>query len=425
MKKIWTILSVLLLAGVMVSCDSDKDDNVINDEPRAVNMLFPPQRIELTDAQRAYVGANNEFALNLFRHLCEASGTKSLFCSPLSVTYVLGMINSGAEGETQQEIQDVLAFGTDDPAAINAYCQNLIKNAPNLDPKVTLTIANSLFMNKNMAHVDDAYKAEMVKWYEAELSDLDFSDPNNVDVINQWAKEKTQGLIPTILSRDEFSASALLYLLNAIYFKADWAEKFEEKYTEKATFHSPSGNTTVDMMHQKVIVSYADMGDYTMIALPYGSGAFRMLLLLPKEGKDLDQVLANLKPTDLAEAHFASAEVDVKVPRWTTDSDMDLKKILWNMGIRRMFDPQEAQLTKMVKEGSPYVSMIKQKAAVEVNESGSKMAAVTVGGIEMLSAAPMPQTLGTKEFHADRPFAYLVTERTTNVLFFMGRNMGN
>ena len=86
MKKIWTILSVLLLAGVMVSCDSDKDDNVINDEPRVVNMLFPPQRIELTDAQRAYVGANNEFALNLFRHLCEASGTQSLFCSPLSVT---------------------------------------------------------------------------------------------------------------------------------------------------------------------------------------------------------------------------------------------------------------------------------------------------------------------------------------------------
>ena len=89
MKKIWTILSVLLLAGVMVSCDSDKDDNVINDEPRVVNMLFPPQRIELTDAQRAYVGANNEFALNLFRHLCEASGTKSLFCSPSSFGIML------------------------------------------------------------------------------------------------------------------------------------------------------------------------------------------------------------------------------------------------------------------------------------------------------------------------------------------------
>lgn len=424
MKKIWTILSVLLLSGVMVSCDSDKDDNVINDEPRVVNMLFPPQRIELTDAQRAYVGANNEFALNLFRHLCEANGSKSLFCSPLSVTYVLGMINSGSEGETQKEIQDVLSFGTDDPAAINAYCQNLIKSAPNLDPKVKLTIANSLFMNKNIALVDDAYKAEMVKWYEAELNDLDFSDQNNVDVINQWAKEKTEGLIPTILSKDEFSATALMYMLNAIYFKADWAEKFEERYTEKATFHSPTGNTTVEMMHQKVIVNYADMGDYTMIALPYGSGAFRMMLLLPKEGKDLDQVLANLKPTDLAEAHFASAEVDVKVPRWTTECDMDLKVILMNMGIRRMFNPFEAQLTKMVKEGSPYVSIIKQKAAVEVDESGSKMAAVTIGGFEMLSASSMPQTLGTKEFHADRPFAYLVTELSTNALFFMGRYMG-
>ncbi len=426
------VMGLLVLATALASCSSDKDE-MINGDAGAVNMLYPEKTIQLTSEQRSFVNANNIFSLNLFRNISETNGNKSTFCSPLSVTYVLGMLNAGAEGNTQKEIQNALGFGNADATAVNAYCENLIKSAPQVDPKVTLEIGNSIFVNNSIGKIAQPYQQEMEKYYEAKVEDMDFSNVRNVDRINDWCKEKTHSMIPQILSDDEFSKDVVMYLLNAIYFKADWAEKFDEKLTQKADFRAPSGKKKVDMMHQKVLATYGESGDYTSISLPYGNGDFCMRLLLPKEGKSLDNVLERLrhemsheKSLWPEELHEEACEVDVKVPRWDTYSDIPLIEVLQQMGIRQMFDWNTAELTKMAEHGTLYVSMMKQLAKIEVNETGSKAAAVTIAGVNYTtSIAPSKPAEPRKvEFHADRPFVYLITERGSNVVFFMGKYTG-
>ena len=424
--------AVLAMAACMAACSSDKDD-VIEGETGAVNMLYPEKTIRLTTEQRQFVNANNLFSLNLFRNISDAEENKSTFCSPLSVTYVLGMLNAGATGNTQKEIQQALGFGDGDPSAVNAYCEKLIKDAPEVDPKVTLEIANSIFVNNNIGTIAKPYQQEMEKFYEAQVADMDFRNVRNVDRINNWCNDKTHGMIPKILEDDEFKPDVVMFLLNAIYFKADWAEKFSESLTKKADFRAPSGKKKVDMMHQKVVARYGESGDYTSISLPYGNGDFCMRILLPKEGKSIDDVVnrlyhemsgeKSLWPEELQEQ---SCEVDVKIPRWDTNADIPLIDVLKKMGIRQMFDQKYAELTKMAEQGTLYVGMMKQKAKIEVNETGSKAAAVTIAGVNYTtSIAPSKPAEPRKvEFHADRPFVYLITERGSNVVFFMGKYTG-
>ena len=268
---------LLAIAGIGVSCSSEKDvvdpDVVISGDPNAV--------------------ISGE--LNLFREISENDGNKSSFCSPLSVTYLLSMLNAGAEGNTQKEIQDVLGFGTSNPTEINAFCENLLKTAPELDPKVTLSIANSIFVNNAIGKILPSYQQEMEKYYEAKVEDMDFGNVRNVDKINNWCNQQTNGMIPKILEDNEFDPNVVMFLLNAIYFKADWTEKFEEKYTQKADFIGASETKKVNMMHQKVLANYGESDEYTSLSLPYGDGAFCMKIFLPKEGKSINDVLGRLK----------------------------------------------------------------------------------------------------------------------------------
>jgi serpin B len=433
------VVMLLAFAGGLTSCSSESDDvivpkgsDVIEENARAVNMLYPEKSIRMTAGQSYMVHRNNLFSLNLFRNISEKDGNKSSFCSPLSVTYVLGMLNAGAVGNTQEEIQDVLGFRGCDSQAINSYCEKLIKTAPQVDPKVTLNIANSIFVNNAIGKIAQPYQQEMERSYEAMVEDMDFRNVRNVDKINGWCKEKTHDMIPTILDDNEFSSRVVMFLLNAIYFKADWAEKFDKKYTQEADFQAPSGKKKVEMMHQKVLAKYGESGDYTSLSLPFGDGDFCMKLLLPKEGKSIDDVLDRLHhemsgekslwPEELQEEN---CEVDVKVPRWETDSKIPLIDILKKMGIRQVFDPVEAELTKMTERGTLYVSMMKQLAKIEVNETGSKAAAVTVAGVNYTAYIPSEPVEPRKvEFHANRPFVYLITERGSNVVFFMGKYTG-
>jgi len=436
---------LLAIAGIGVSCSSEKDvvdpdivisgdpNAVISGEPRAVNMVYPEKVVNLTSEQRAYIVANNAFSLNLFREISENDGNKSSFCSPLSVTYLLSMLNAGAEGNTQKEIQDVLGFGTSNPTEINAFCENLLKTAPELDPKVTLSIANSIFVNNAIGKILPSYQQEMEKYYEAKVEDMDFENVRNVDKINNWCNQQTNGMIPKILEDNEFDPNVVMFLLNAIYFKADWTEKFEEKYTQKADFIGASDTKKVNMMHQKVLANYGESDEYTSLSLPYGDGAFCMKIFLPKEGKSINDVLGRLKyemsPDKMSVEGYEKndvCEVDVKIPRWETSTNMPLIKILKKMGIQQMFNPFFAELTKMAKGTSLYVGIMKQLAKIEVNETGSKAAAVTIGGTyELVSNIPsVPREPRKVDFHANRPFLYMITERGSNAVFFMGKYMG-
>lgn len=437
----------LLAMGLLTACSSGNDvvevpdqpkqeqpkpDNPKEDEPETpeledsmvVDMLPQTRAIQLTEEQREFAKKNNDFTFNLYRAINDAQQErKSIVTSPLSVTYVMGMLNDGAAGKTEEEITSVLGFGAGDKAAVNAYCQALIQQAPLADPSVKLQIANIVAADEDVV-LEDTYKLNMSDYYEADVASLDFSEPASLDYLNGWCNEKTEGMIPKII--DQLSPEAKLVLMNAICFKATWTEKFDEQDTKEETFTKADGTAaTVPMMYRNALIQYGANDVFSSVCLPFGSGdKYRMYVLLPSEGKSVDDVVKVLT-NDFWEKNRPSgnAVVDLKLPRFKTNSDIRLNDLISQLGAPSMFDSEKADFAEISKNYKDlYVSLLKQKATIEVSEEGTKASAVTVAMMETTSG-PMDYKKAT--FHADRPFVYLIQEWDTRAVFFIGTYEGD
>ena len=448
MKKITILLGLatIVLSCGLVSCSSSDEEIDLGEAKQVVNMLSEAQPIQLTKEQQTFANDNNSFTLNFLKTVNSVDKTgKSFIYSPLSITYVLGMVNDAATGKTEQELERILGFHEGGIQAVNEYCKKLIDGLPKVDEKLTLNIANALFVNQNMATLKAQYQKDMLQYYDAKAENLDFSSPTTLGTINGWAKDHTNGMIPTIL--DQVNPSTVTYLLNAIYFKADWASKFDKKNTKEEIFHPEyeylmdiSTPIKVPLMHQNVLIQYVKNGLYSAVNIPYGNGMWNMTVLLPEEGKTTDDVINELAKSGfndvdgkglyntMQEFIFSPYEVDLKLPRFETNSDTDqldihngLVGLMQQMGINLAFDPALAEIPNMC-ESPVYISMMRQKAAIKVNEEGSEAAAVTIAGIKFTSAAPVENPKAT--FHANRPFVYVIRESSSDVILFVGKFTG-
>ncbi|MBR5919267.1 MAG: serpin family protein, partial [Prevotella sp.] len=371
-----------------------------------------PKTITLTDAERELVKANNNFALRLFR---EARTEENAILSPLSITYALGMLNNGATGRTQQEINEVLGFGEAGAAAINAFCRKMLTEAPKLDD-TKVAIGNTIFVNEGMGYrLQDAFVQTVNTYYDAQPQARNFTDGKTMDVINQWASDHTNRMIKQILDERSFDPMAVSYLLNAIYFKGDWTNEFDPESTTEEPFN---GGDAVPMMNRLFYddIGYAENDLYQAISLCYGLGAYSMSIFLPKEGKTVADIVE--KMTDEDWKNFSgNYSVAVKLPRFETQTDQDLKEIMSNLGMSKAFS-ENAEFPNVCNE-PVYIALMKQVAKIKVNEQGSEAAAVTIIGEKALSANDYYAT-----FHATRPFLYVITEQSTGVVFFIGQYMG-
>lgn len=438
MKKILFLFAAAVLSVGMLSCSSSEEMNEnLGETKRVVDMLEKTQPIELTQEQKQFATDNNRFTLNFLKTVNEADRRgKSFIYSPLSITYVLGMVNDAAVGETERELEQTLGFHEGGIQAVNDYCKNLIDNLPKVDEKVTLDIANALFVNKNKTTLKTQFQQDMHTYYDAKAEALDFKSPTTLDHINDWCKEKTNGMIPSIL--DEVNPDVVTYLLNAIYFKADWASKFDTKNTKTETFTTNKGKTQLPMMHQNVLISYLKNSTYSAVIIPYGSGLWNMTVLLPEEGKTTDDVINEVTNSyilnnpgwcDAGGNTFQGYEVDLKLPRFETASDTDdaggLIPLMKKMGIRLAFDTDFAEIPNMCEKESVYISMMRQKAKVKVNEEGSEAAAVTIAGANLSTAVCPTPSYPKTEFHANRPFVYVIKEASSGVILFVGKYTGD
>ena len=442
MKKISKLLgltTIVLSCGLMSCSSSDVDEN-LGETETVVNMLSTPQPIQLTEEQKVFVNDNNQFALNFLKTVNDEypykTGTSFIY-SPLSITYVLGMVNDAAVGQTEQEIEQTLGFHKGGIKAVNDYCKNLIQNLPKVDEKVTLNIANAIFLNKNYTLIPQ-FEQDMKNYYDAKAEALDFSSPQTLGHINGWCNDKTKGMIPTIL--DEVNPDMASYLLNAIYFKADWTSKFDQKNTKEETFTTEKGSTTLHMMHQNVLISYMKTNTYSAVILPYGSGLWNMTVLLPENGKTTDDVINELTQSSILNNpgwcetggnFFSGYEVDLKLPRFEIASDTDelrpnlkdsLVDLMKKMGIKLAFDAIQADIPNMCTL-PVFIKMMRQKAKIKVNEEGSESAAVTVAGM-MYNSASGPREYPKATFHANRSFVYVIREASSGVILFVGKFTG-
>lgn len=426
MKKLTLIaLSALVFAG----CSSN---DTIGEEGTVIDMLPKTRAVELTQEQREYVTKNTDFSFNLFKTVSQMpEGQKSSILSPISVTYVLGMLNDGATGNTAKEITSVMGFGEDNAKGVNEFCKKLIEEVPKTDPSVTLEIANAVISNKSRnIELESAYLSDMKKYYGAEVYNLDFSKKvEALKNINGWCNSKTNGMIPEILNESELKADALLLFMNAIYFKATWTEKFDTKDTKSKSFMMENGQEKLlHMMHRMAEAQYSENEFCQMLNLPYGSGdMWSMKVLLPKEGKSVDDVINSLNSESWNELRYNTWHpvVDIDIPRFSTSFETDLIKPLTEMGAPSMFTPFEAEFPNISSNFKKdlYVGLMKQKAAIEVNEEGTKASAVTVASMEFLEG-PDPNHPMNVDFHANRPFVYVIQEASTGVIFFLGTYRG-
>ncbi|WP_028901006.1 serpin family protein [Hoylesella timonensis] len=411
MKHFFPLIGVCCLSiGMLTSCSED--------EPVAPNIKYNPGTVKLTAAQQAQVENSNEFAWKFFKEVSKGE-QEDVFVSPLSVTYALGMLANGAVGDTQKEILEGLEFRSGKVDDINSLCHQLMIESPKLDKSTKVSMANAVVANKNKPLQPD-FKNVVEKQYQALVTNQDFSSPATLSFINQWASDHTQGMVPKILER--INPDGVSYLLNALYFKGIWYRQFDKKRTQQESFTQADGKKlSVKMMHQKERFLAAENDNYQTVVLPYGNGSYEMVVLLPREGKDLSSLLQTMDAKKWKDnlKNTYSSEVDLKLPRFTSAYTRELNDVLKLLGMNAMFDPSKANLTKMSAVSS-FVSMVLQKAKIEVDEEGSKAAAVTVIETAPTAVAPSKPIL----FHANRPFMYAIVEHSTGTIFFMGTYQG-
>lgn len=399
--------AALLTAGL--SCEKISDDSKDN----------PYKALELTTKSAEFARQGNTFAFEFIDRVNTAE-EGDFIISPLSMQFLLGMILDGAQNGTADEICKVLGYGAGEVDAVNEYCLSMLEQLPSLDKKTKLSIANAIFVNK-WYDLKDSYKSTVGKYYQAEVANLDFSDgAGALKTINGWCSKQTNGMIPKVL--DKVTTDMLAYLFNAMYFKSQWKEKFPKGNTANETFTAENGSAKkVPMMKTEEEFRYQDNDDFRVVWLPYGNGAFNMMVILPQTGKTVSDVTRALKTTDWNEflQIMVRCDVDLWLPKFETKYSKKLNDILSDMGMPSAFSAINADF-KAMSDDALCLSFVKQDAVIKVDEEGTEAAVVSSAGMEATSAGPGEHIV----FHADHPFLYLITESSTGAILFAGKYSG-
>ena len=378
----------------------------------------PYKELKLSTKSAALARQGNTFAFEFIDRVNDATADDYII-SPLSMQFLLGMILNGAQGATADEICKVLGYGSGEVADVNAYCLSMLQQLPDLDKKTKLSIANALFVNQKYSLLSN-YKQTVGKFYEAEVASLDFTKNAATRKINDWCSDHTNGLIPKIL--DEVSPSMLAYLLNAIYFKSQWQDKFSKGNTSPETFTDESGvRKKIQMMKTEKHFTYQENDVFRAVRLPYGNGAFAMTVILPIDGKKLSDVTDYIDGENWEEfvRTMVRCEVDLWLPKFETKFHIKLNDILSAMGMPSSFDSSKADF-KALSDQALCLSFVQQDAVIKVDEDGTEAAVVSHAGWAAAAINPGQHVV----FHADRPFLYLITETSTGAVLFAGRYSG-
>ncbi|MBA3670503.1 MAG: serpin family protein [Gemmatimonadaceae bacterium] len=369
----------------------------------------------LTASEIKVSSAANEFSFALFRTVNASQRDSNVFASPLSASMALGMTMNGATGATYEQMRQALAFGGASETEINDGYKSLIALLRGLDASVDFRIANSIWYRAgfpfNQSFIDVSRNT-----FDAEVRGLNFADPASVSSINSWVSTATNGKITSILDRIE--PDQVMFLINAIYFKGSWRDRFDATKTRDESFRAIGGVQPVRMMHRSATMSYASTADYEVVDLPYGNSAFTMSVVLPREGKSVESVAASLQGSSWTTlmGQLRPALVDLALPRFKLEWQRTLNDDLKSLGMRDAFAQGGADFTRLSPRGRElFIQFVKQKTFVDVNEEGTEAAAVTSVGVSVTSA---PQTVIVR---VDRPFVVMIRERFSGTVLFMGK----
>lgn len=363
-------------------------------------------------------GRTSDFAFDFFKTLQTTQPeANNLFVSPLSLHMALGMLLNGADGETAAEIRSALKVEGIDDLELNQAYKALQEGLPKVDPQVQLSLANSVWCKKDF-QVHSSFIKVLKDWFNADAATLEFNDAG-LNRINQWASDKTNGKIKKVI--EEFGADDVMLLMNALYFKGDWKHKFDLENTTDGSFKLlAGGQKQVKMMKLNASLKLAQTSDFSAVELPYANGKYNFTLLLPHENKSALEVAKGLTTQSwesLNSGLFRDELVSLQLPKFTLDYDVQLKSTLQKMGIERAFS-SSSDFLKISNDDRLRVSRVKQNTYLGLDEEGTEAAAVTTIVMELTSA---PSSSAYIPIVADRPFLFVISEKTSNTVLFMGR----
>jgi len=406
--KTFSRLFIVFLICVVSACSSD-DNPGKADIPDALP-------IELRSGFDDKLKQDNNFAFDLLKTTNKYDRKSNLFISPLSVSMALNMTVNGANGSTRDEMLTALrvnGYSVDD---VNEYSKSLREALLSVDPTTRISIANSIWYRLGFP-VEDAFIQVNKTNYNAEVKAVDFSDGGTVKQINNWVANNTNNKITEVI--DNIPGNAMMYLINAVYFKGIWKFEFDKSDTEKRVFNADGGKTQeVQTMKQENEFNYSFDENCAYLEMPYGNGAFSMVLMLPHDDKTTDNVIENLNAEtwNSAMSGMNLRKVRLYLPRFKFKGDYSLdSNILPDMGMKLAFE-EEADFSNITRNMRLNISKVLHKTFIEVNEEGSEAAAVTVISFETTSPGG-----GLTKFTVDKPFLFAIKEKSTGVILFIGK----
>ena len=374
--------------------------------------------------REAIVNSNNQFAFDLYRQLSTSHGDRApdnLFFSPYSISTALATVYAGARDPTAEEMAKTLHIAMPQGDVSSAF-QSLLATLPTGNQRgCQLTVANRLWGQQGYAFSEPFLKITRDQ-FGAELAKVDFGQPEAVcRALNAWAEEKTAGKIKQIAGPDTINNNLRFVLTNAVYFKGQWSDKFEEFATRRAPFHV-DGTINVAMMHQTADCLYGVSNGVTIIEKTYRGKNIAMMILLPKEGPEalngLERLLSPEKLKDWS-SHLQKQSVRVYLPRFKLETSVDLDGLLRSMGMARVFHADQADLSGISGGKEPlWLGAVLHRAFVNVDEEGTEAAAVS-GVMGCFGGPPLQIPM----FRADHPFVFLIRDTRTGNILFVGRVM--
>ena len=409
MKKL--LLISALCAGLCSSCSN-------NNEPLNIPPIEPTfELVELdTRTQKEIAKTGNDFANKLMLQMNQQVTDQNMMISPMSLQYALGMLSNGCDETALKEITDAMGMNDYSLDMMNSFYYNLTQTLAQEDEDFTLKLANAIWI-QNDYQVGKDFIQNNKALFHADVNNIDFYQVDKAKkTINEWASKATEGTIKDLsLQINELTR---VVLANACYLKGKWTVPFDKKDTKKEIFYNMDGSTSeANMMYLTEILNFRNSANepYMMVELPYGNQTFSMIVVLPKEGKTLDDILPNINWSNM---YLGGQKVHVQLPKFKIEAKYptEIMKCIKEMDINRIFIP--GSLSGINDE--LFVSSISQDTFIEVDEAGTEASAVTNMGMAG-SAGPGSTPPPTPTIRMDRPFAFAICENTTGAVLFMGK----
>ena len=353
--------------------------------------------------------ANTRFGFKLLHDLRERESGGNIFISPLSISIALTMTYNGAVGETERAMAEVLEIGTLDLSTINQSNKALRHSLENPDPKVQISIANSIWSRQGVEFNPEFLERNRA-FFAAEIASLDFNSPQATEIINEWVDTNTNGKIEKIVER--INQEVVLFLINAIYFKGNWQDEFNKSRTRTGVFHLSDGSEKqVQMMRREGVYPYFRGETFEATSLLYGDGQVSMYIFLPNSNSNLNRFLRDLDAHNWEQwiSQLQDRSQTMMLPRFKLEYAVSLNDTLKALGMEVAFG-RSANFSGIGP--NLLISEVKHKTFVEVNEEGTEAVAVTSSGIRALSIPPV--------FRVDRPFFFTIYDAETQTILFMG-----